>query len=584
MCAQVLNNEVLVADFKGQPLDVVKKQLSRVIHAEWTEKSEVSVLAQSADQKRAENEWHRKHFQGFIEVQLRSYDDVNTESSFTASDADRLAKMQSDQNPNRETSSTRRTQTRSLDPTRRFIARTVRKLKPTDFGIDYLKPDFTRFSNLSYIPLKRLNLNLDTEVAKFNEERSLLAQFRPNSQSLAQRVAGVEIVFMNFSSTYPALLFRILREDGEVIGTQAGFLVIRQLNPKLENFVKREKLQQALELLGALSSSEEEPNLGAKLKQLPAFGRLAAIMSNPKQDDPLGFINGLFWQDYAAHKDKPVLANLSEDEVNGVPTADNKWNSLGEERVDADGWVLGRPRDPLGNRTHRLDRQYVPSLWNQSFGPIETRSIEAQLESEYGYGVAYYLSSGPPLADFIITAPNSNILGALYAGLDRSQQARLLRGEKIPFQQLVSVGHDFKSAAAADLSFGFVSPKSKFLFPTMLKASLTKEIRFMIDDGVVRPYPVEMSGSAFWLNSEGKLDQENLAENRKKKVWAGEVRRLSLELQVGNSPFTYDLFDPVPMNGKPYTLDTLPPALKTRMEKAFVVGSREVLAPGGGLR
>jgi hypothetical protein len=556
-----LKDDVIAIDIEEQPVDVVLKQIALVVHAEWREKDGIWLLSQNDEQKKLEYSWHQTRYHSILQAQLDALKQLRFEETYVDADADQYVKLKS-ATASPESRIQRRNRIQSLNPVYRFASRVFQRLTPEDFGRDCLRPILPILSSEKIPTRQKLKVDFSKEIKQFSNEQNTLLKFEPGSSDFGSSISRFDLVPIRFASTYPTIQLILFRKDGRQISN--GFYIAPKPNFKPDfEFVSKRKLVNEVGL-GYFTNGEGEteqaplnldPVESEKLVQ-----HLRSTMSNAEVTDPLGFEIGRMWQEFAEKVKRPLLVNLSEDETNGVPKLENLPDRFGEVRVDQDGWILARPRDPLGNRTLRLERKFIPLIWRKFSESDRFDSIDDQLKMDFATCVGFYLSSGPPIIDEL-SNPYPQLLGGLFYGLESGQKQRLLNGELIRLKDLTSVEKDLKSVCLSEYDVTAV-------VPLKLGAKYSKELRFRVQfsDQTIE---TNLESAAYWLDSNGKLDVKNMDEIRKIKFSFSEVKRLHLAITSDVDVVSADYYDPVPITKKFLTFESMPKSLRLKLEAAY---------------
>ena len=188
---------------------------------------------------------------------------------------------------------------------------------------------------------------------------------------------------MLFRSIRQFLYFSWLDKDWKYIGygLPSIYLDTKRFRADGETFQISQETQQILDYQKELDSSRESGPVFEKYKDSPMFASAVDSMTNATKRDPLGIVQGRCWIDFAKTVKKPLLVSLRDDEEIArptlhVPTIAQTGHVAGMMRDDANGWVLGRPIDPMFNRSWRVDRNLIEEYcrlaklpWTENFYP-----------------------------------------------------------------------------------------------------------------------------------------------------------------------------------------------------------------------
>lgn len=440
-CPQYLNNEVLVASFQNQTIDVVKSQLARVVNGIWEERQDGWWLIQTSEQKKAEEALVGSRRSEILRIQIEGLKALIPKSEWTAKEAE---KYWIDYQASRKRTgegiwnSARRMALRLRTPESRFTFQMAKGLRPEILGVGQLKPDFRTFSVHGLPNQVDIPLDVSGALQQYANESGLLQTIssaeptgRPSFIEIQTEGAEVPMIGVSFFDKNWKYLTSAL----------PSFFLPTTYVAKGESFPLSLGTQATMTLLTKIPIyNPTEENSDAITKSQPYLDGIATML-NATKTDPLGILQGRCWIDFAKSRRKPLLANLEESPGSRrpktfVPTIEQPEFFVGSVRVDADGWILGRPCNPVYNRAWRMDRGLVQRLAQLTCGP-DHESLSSQLQMQDIWGYMYTYAHGVPNEEFLeaVATDHQGTLGAL-GTLTQDQLARCLRGDTIPVANL----------------------------------------------------------------------------------------------------------------------------------------------------
>lgn len=439
-CPTTLKNEVLAASFENQSIDIVKTQLARVIHGTWTEKEDGWWLVQTGEQQKEEREWNAKQRHDLLQMQIDGLKAQASSHEWSSEEAEKYARDLKD--------STRRTgegvwnsaQRRALrlkSPEARMAENIARSLKPDIFENSGLEFTFQYYADIQIPFHTPLSLDISNAMRQYASEAGLLRSIDPSSadQSSVKTAAHLEISVD--SGEIPYLSFTIYDRNWHYVQSSlAGFWSLPNLRVEGEKFPFSAQTTKILELETRIDSQGEERE---KLEQDPAYVAANRVLLNAVKQDPLGIKSGQCWIDFARFSQKPLVVNLEEEGYTWrprffVPTISEKPRVIGMQRLDEDGWILGRPTNPLSNRSWRMDRSTIQEI--AKLRNLTSRSLVQKLRDEDLTATAKFFTRGIPGEAFMTDTTNSSQLFAVLGGLTEGQLADCLKGKGILVTQL----------------------------------------------------------------------------------------------------------------------------------------------------
>ena len=581
-CTATLNDEVIAASFTDQSIDTVKAQLAKVIHGTWEQKGDVWWLFQTSEQRKEEVQWAIDCRRITLKAQLDGLKAVAPKSEWTIQDAEKYWRdytaYRSGKSEGPRNSSVWR-KLRLSSPEARFCAGIATQLTPQMFISDPVNFNLARYS-VRGLP-GHIELPIDTTelTRKYIAERDLFAMVSQGNAN-AEKPAHLELRYTG--GERPFLFFSWLNKDWRYIGNSfPGVYLTINLKPKGEVFPLSAATQRLVQIQRELSSAQDSNEVFDRDKSDPIFSEAIATMFDATKRDPLGIIDGKCWIDFSKSLTKPLLVNLKEDMVLfraplAVPTLEQPELSAGMTRIDADGWVLGRPTNPYFNRVWRLDRSYAEEY---------ARLAKSESTSWYGHVRRSFINtyqsfgkSGIPSGEFIQDKSRdysdlASVLGAAPEGLLQS----LLNGARIPVTQLPQISQDLLKYSIDEGGLNELSPiegrdagdycplvsMPQGIRGITVGATLSTEPEFVFDSAPVEDYGEELDlGSMAYLISQSKPDSP--LQNKPFKL--GTKKVLIVTFYLGNKSKSNTLAEPSQDTSMPkYTWKNLPDAVRQQV-------------------
>ena len=558
-CPTSLKNEVLAASFKDQSIDVLKSQLARVIHGTWEQKDDGWWLVQTSDQKKEEEKWHRDLRRKAIQDLIDAAKANLPGKEWTIKEADQYRQEGANmRQPNRErvNSSAERRRYLAKAPSGRFMASLFSQLKPEMFPLDLLEPDFQLYTiNASKIG-KELPLDLAKNLEILDRESFLVSITgedsdiqrnsqhvivnMPNSFPLRPDVTTYDNKWQMTSYNSPSLLTPTIRVNGEL-------------------FAPSKLLSEIVAALSYRPTYYEETGklVDDKSKMEPIWSRVNATFLDALNRDPLGLFQGQSWLDFAREKMQPMLASLCDNPVNRdpklmVPTPNQTQTNFFVKRDDADGWIVGRPVDPLWNRSHRIDRtlilDYVKRTMRDELATIEDQVIATDI-GFYARAFCYDIPNVNLLQNDIRSESVSCAMfgAALRAGIRPDPQTGIIDIQKLPrYAQGELYGNYMDGTLlrlVMDEEYSGICPQ--FLMPNGIRGIYLKvvpsfEPTFEVKNEAGTSEVLLLSTFAFLVaeNMDEKVPLDKLTFR------LGRVRTMKVSLCLGERSMDSELFDP----------------------------------------
>jgi len=356
-------------------------------------------------------------------------------------------------------------------------------------------------------------------------------------------------------------------------------------------------------------------------------GELRRVVARPAEYEPLGYLLGDYLIQAAKHRKQTLVANLPDnviDASDGVQetTTINQLIKRLETRdifkITSDGtmWTF-MPKDGETSRKARTDR---PSLQQLLLGVDASGTLKLNALAEYAErNPEFGLQSPLPMLGAMMIAPSLLRAGfepgywdmlAMYGSLSQSQRDDLDRGGRIPFASMTpaQLSHANRIVYGADPNI-MIGPDTSEDDPGGFLGMMMQGFMMGDNDADYRQEPTEVAptglqGSGFlharvkqdivfqppsnvsMLGMMGNAGAEELAmlsmfkdmsgteagglfpEIKDLKLGTRKSIRLSLQLAPEAAIRGNLNDDNIPADGKTFTLDTLPPEAKARLEKA----------------
>jgi hypothetical protein len=464
-CSPYLNNEVLAASFKDQPIDIVKSQLARVIHGTWVQKEDGWWLIQTPEQKKEEEKWVWETRNKMLQFQIDGLKAVAPKSEWTINEAE---KYWINLNASRKNAgeaawtATRRRALRLQSPESRLCAAISSKLTVDMFTEDPLKFNINRYSIHGLPGHIELPIDVSALLAQYRNENDMIQSL---SEGTVEPSKPVHIELKYSSAEREFILFTLFDKDWKSITNLVPGLY---LNNKVhvaqgEVFTLSKETQEIIEFEKELDLADEPKVTFEKYKESPLFNEQVSVFSNASKRDPLGIIQGRCWIDFAIGVKKPLLVSLRDDEGvpvpnPNVPTISQSGFVLGMKREDADGWVLGRPINPMYCRSWRADRRLIEE-YSHLAKLGGNSSMYSLLRKWFILSKLNFFSTGIPHSSFIVDDQKySGHFAAVLGTLSEQQVDQCLKGERIPVTSLPIEGQDLMTIFAKEGDLNDLSP------------------------------------------------------------------------------------------------------------------------------
>jgi hypothetical protein len=470
-CPTYLNNEVLAASFKDQSIGVLKSQLARVIHGTWEQKEDGWWLVQSSDQRKEEEKWVWETRNKVLQHQIDGLKAVAPRSEWTTNEAEKYwidiqaARKKTGEAP---WTAARRSALRMRSPEARLCASIAAKLTVNMLTENPLRYNGNRYSVRGLPGHIELPINLGNKLQQYEIERQRylsLSQTAEEQNIFDRQREPVHLELQYSSLERGYLFFSWWDKDWKAVGSGMPtiFLNNKVFQAQGESFPLSKETQEIANLQREISSGMDAEPMFEKHKDSPLLQEAVSTMFNATQRDPLGIMQGRCWIEFAKYVKKPLLVSLKDDDgvlrpSSHVPTVIQKEFVLGMMRDDIDGWVLGRPINPMFNRAWRMDRKLIEE-YARLTKARNSGNIYPSLQIARINSTVDFFTAGIPNAEFLLDDQRySGYFTALFGYLDEQQLNACLRGDRIPVSSLSSKGQEFMSILARDGSLTELTP------------------------------------------------------------------------------------------------------------------------------
>lgn len=440
-CSGYLKNEVIVAAFENQPIATIRDQLAKVVHGTWEKRPDGWWITQSSEQQKEERDWNSKQRFELIKMQIDGLAGLTPKAQWQVADAEKYSRDLIDSR--RRTgegiwTSAMRRALRFRSPEGRFAAMVGGSVIPDQITTSGLEYDFLHFADVPIPFHSKLPVNSDAAMKNYKHEMELLGQIGADlSLQTSSTKTAAHVTMAVESGELPYISFTFF--DSDWVSTQsifAGVYLLTSIRPEPELFPLSSRTKETMDLWQDLMIGDQ----GVKgLRQNPIADAAQKVFLNAVKKDPLSIIDGPLWMDYANYVHKPLIANLEEGvqtwrPKNKVPKMTGTRPMIGMERLDANGWVLARPVNPLQNRTWRIDRALIQSMAKTRTS--QSSSEMSQLKAEYDDLYVAYFSKGIPAYEFMSEKPSESPLVGVLGCLSETQLNACKRGDTIAVTSL----------------------------------------------------------------------------------------------------------------------------------------------------
>ena len=585
-CPQYLNNEVLVASFRDQTVDVIKAQLAKVINGTWEERTDGWWLVQTSDQKKAEERLVYSRRNQILQNQLEGLKAIAPKAEWGTKDAEKYwLDMQTSRKRTGEGvwNSAQRKAFRLKSPESRFMSTVASRLKPEMLASDPTKPDIRRYTVRGLPNQVELPIDISDILHQYNNETQLLRTISGETPSFGTSASHVEIQYDTSEVPFVVVTFYDRKWQYVSSALPSAFLPTTYVAAS-EVFPLSVETQEVLNLAKQLPIYNGESV--EDFKRTPVHQAVVDTLGKAMTRDPLGVRQGRCWIDFAKSAEKPMLVNLEDDPdvwrpKNYVPAIEQKGLTVGMKRQDADGWILGSPLNPQHNRTWRIDRSLVERF--ATLSSLKAPSINVQLQKMDIICYANLFTNGIPNSQFIedmFTDYKWSI--AALGTLTPDQLSACLRGATIPVSSLSERAQFYISMMASEGYLNVLSSFSQTENDSMcpryclpngiggmhLGASRTSEMLFSFTEEVVG---IVNEGDGLDLDSFAqtmKKASQQYSSLLEKKFIISTIQRFVSAVHLGDKKFTEEL-DLDRSDSPEYTWKTLPDPIKKRVLEAM---------------
>ncbi len=459
-CPTFLKDEVLAASFKDQSIDIVKSQLARVIHGTWEQKLDGWWLTQTSAQKKEEQKWNHDQRYELYQWEINRLKGYAPTKELTRAEvqkyyANRVTGKEID-GPNLSgiPSVPRRKVLNIMEPENRFQTRIAAQLKPDYFDFEGLTKGENRYTSQGLPGHIKIPINGAEPLASFLRESRLAVDIGVTEARQVSTVTNFEILVD--SGEVPGLHITLYNHLWRYVDSCWASIELgaEDLIAEGEEFPLSPESRRRFDYLNLVNEARYDHSQDASLKANHEYETCARVMRQASQTDPLGLLQGICWVDFAKSQHKPLLVSLEEDvyqmrPARFVPKVEQLPMRVGMQRVDEDGWILGRPKNPLYNRTWRLDRSVVETFAKIVESP-KFLTLENQLRIDDISRFAWSFAHGFPNAEFLIGFEGrGNGPFCILGTLSSEQLQSCIQGDRIPAEKLPERGRIYLQQLAA---------------------------------------------------------------------------------------------------------------------------------------
>ncbi len=587
-CPPYLNNEVLAASFKDQSIDILKSQLARVIHGTWEQKEDGWWLIQSSDQKKEEEKWVWETRNTVLQMQIDAFKVAEPKSEWTTKEANKYwMDLQASKKRTGEDvmTSANRMALRMRSPESRLGSAIASQLTVNMLTDDPLKPNFNRYSVNGLPGHINLPIKFGDAFPRYVNERQLFQALGGNVD-VKGRPVNFELSYSTGERGY--FFIQWLDKDWRYLGSWFPIpsFESKKFEPKGEIFKVSDSTRDILALQKEINAGSEAAPVFEKYQDSPLLKEAVISMFQATKQDPLGIIQGRCWIDFAKSVNRPLLVNLKDDEdiprpSLHVPLVVQNNFVFGMKREDADGWVLGRPINPLFNRSWRMDRKLIEEYARLTTTPNTPNFYPILQKSRIGAFIAYFTTGIPNQAFLLDDLQINGYVSGVFGSLPEDQLNACLRGARIPVSSLPTHGLELMNFLLRDGVFTELSPVAKddsislcplYYLPNGTKGmslgafiKIEPEFRFATE-------PVQEYGTVFDINSFADLIKEARADSPvfDSKFSLVSQRIFVATFHLGNKSMSEETIDPTVQTNMPtYTWKTLPDSVRQQVLEAM---------------
>lgn len=580
-CAPALKNEVLAVSFEDQPVEEVRTQLGRVIHGSWEIRNNAWFLTQTSSEQAEERKWNIEQHKAAYAYRLSQLASYAPKTEWTAVDAEQFVvdyqKFRS-KSTEAQNSAKGAEQLMMRSPSNRLNATIAAYLKPEMFPLEGLDRENPRFSPTPLPSHFKLPISVQGALQRFQVESQLYESATGKKRDSWQGAVNMEVRTSGFEQ--PEFTLYLYDQNWRYVTSCWASLDVNNevFKAKAESFPLSPETQAMVDFSDHLSEDRYDRTLDGGYKANPLYKKACQVYFNATQTDPLGLIQGACWVDYAKSQGRPLIVNLEEDVYLNrphlfVPTEEQDPLSAGMVRVDADGWVMGRPRNPLYNRTWRLDRAVVEEFSKLVASPNFT-TLESQIKADDLGRQCYMEGMGVPNEQFLIGYDyRGNGPFCLLGTLTSDQLRKCLAGEDIPTTQMNPRAKGYLYALMQNGNLDNLSPligeseqsTPAFCYPdglpTMTLGATWGEVElFSFSDS---PTALGRSLEGFKYDLKQALGKDPGLSGQKITTW--KARQLTAVLKYGTRKEIQSAEDLGHQGAKTYTWDTLPDETKRKL-------------------
>ena len=441
-CSPDLKNEVLAMSFQEQSIPTIRTKLSQVIHATWKQTFSGWTLEQTTDQKDEEKRWNTEDRWGKFQENLDYWRALDSGPEWDSATAAAWWKWSTERidpkNPSSPTrSSVEHERVRQTMPIGHFMTDFC---KLADFSKLNLMDDSVEIPiinsrNIELLGITKFSLN--RLIHRFEREENLYDNVIPRKNFKPDGPFEFEIKIDKSQDLITASITMFGKQEfghGDLIGPHK----YAKYQPTPEPF-QQSKLGKQMEESLREENRYWQPEESKRKSQPNAFqGLVWSSFLRAETVDPLGIYEGRCWLEVASEKKMPLMVALHEPIdyppfPTRVPAVAQTGRKLGMTRIDQDGWVLGKPLNPLRNRILRTPRHIVQAYAEYLFAK-KPLSIDEQARMIW-LGSAHRIPAGE-----FLRPRQFGPLSAIYGSFDPSTQRQLRSGKSMPVSNLSSGG------------------------------------------------------------------------------------------------------------------------------------------------
>ncbi|MBS1701443.1 MAG: hypothetical protein JST12_07270 [Armatimonadetes bacterium] len=572
-CSPQLRDEVLAASFDSQSAEVLKRQLACIIHASWEKRTNRWWLAQTDEQKKEERQWMQNTRNTILQMEFDEFKGLTPTTDWTANDAVQFqveTKAKVKQLDNSDKRRAWNSEHLKKGPEGRFFAALVNQLSPSMLKPGNYHGQVSVYSTNGLPNQLNLPIKMDQALARYRNDLGLQDQVLRRGL-LTSDIWHYELECSN--SEIPDLVVTLFDRKWKARHVYSNL----DWNPDVL-IAEGEDFPISSETKSRLASAYGKDPGDISTKTLED---IYTAFANATQQDPLGIIDGRCWMEFASFKKMPLLVNLQEvwdlQPSQYVPKPQQNGFKVGMTRVDANGWILGRPRNPLLNRLQRFDRSTLEKAYSLVKEPAK-EDLTAKLALQEILCYEGEFTSGIPHSTLIagfFTLPDW-LMGAL-GTLTPDQLKDCLTGNTLPVLDLSDRAKAYLETALdnwdVDLSVPYFQgfrtcPRYQFpngIATMRLGASIGESYEFAFDE------PIDEYINLFPTEDFAEMVRSALEENPEfldKSFKVVKTSMITATAYVGSQSMSREMTfeeSKAKTSPKSYTWKTLPKPIKDRV-------------------